>query len=477
MLIFSTGCNKVDNDDSNLFSDNGYIDYAEKVFFDLEKYPDMADMGLFWTKWDESTQSIVMIPADSEEGADLIDVNKPTLINVHGVLMEGYKSQEKFYLNKKVARPREFDLETDDVSMTYLWLREGWNVGYFHYNRFVAEFSPNIIEHKIWSAKSKHGMFYRHANGQKSDNDVSEYCLAEHFAADYIRAMRLLPEEMGKEEIRIAAHSMGGQLSTATLLLLTELTKHGQLPKSQLPSRFALLDAYFGTTLTLANKDVYIGPEDAIINWSNKPLIDNHAGKTMIECLKYISARDIAIEYYTFPNIISSIMRDLTPQLMKYSSYAMLIPDFEGGTYTMLTDGHNGVREWYLCSLLDAPLKDITDTETDNFAPSASLPTDELWKLKNTQFVQVSGQKTVRTRDDAMAKMYNIFYYADGGTLDTKSQDFFSRFSPDVPLLPPTKRGYTFKGWYDNVECTGEAINHIDTSATKKDIHLYAKWE
>lgn len=475
ILLLCTSCKNNEKTPTNLFSDNGYIDYAKEVYFDKEENPDLAEIGLFWTRWDEQSQSIIQVPADSEEGAALIDSNKPTIINVHGVLVDGYKKQEKFYLNKKVANPAEFDLNTTDVSMIYLWLRAGWNVGNFHYNRFVAELDPATIEYKIWTAKSEHGMYYRHPNKKKSANDISNYCLAEHFAADYIRAMQLLPEKMGQKEIRIVSHSMGGQLSTATLLLLTELSKHGQLPQAQLPSRLALLDAYFSTTLTIGEKVIYAGPKEAVINWSNKPLVKNHTGLTMLECLKHITNANIAIEYYTYQNIISGAMQDLVPELIKYSSYTMLIPDFQGGGFTLLSDGHNGVREWYLCSLLDSPVKDISDECTTCFGPSASLPTKDLFALKNKQFLQVSGFNTVRVNDDTLALMYNIIYHTNGGICST-NPSFFNQYTTDLVLLPPTKKDSTFVGWYDNPKFEGNKITVIDINK-KQDIHLYAKWQ
>lgn len=42
-----------------------------------------------------------------------------------------------------------------------------------------------------------------------------------------------------------------------------------------------------------------------------------------------------------------------------------------------------------------------------------------------------------------------------------------------VPSLPlPVKDGFTFAGWYDNAEFTGDALTRLSASAK-----LYAKWE
>ena len=140
--------------DACLSSDKGYIDYAKEVYLDTETYPDMAEMGLFWTKWDEETKTIIQVPADSEEGAALVNPNKPTLINVHGVLLDGYEKQEKFRLNTKIANPEEFDIDANYVYLNYIWLREGWNVANYHYNRFASEINPSLIEAKYGQTKA-----------------------------------------------------------------------------------------------------------------------------------------------------------------------------------------------------------------------------------------------------------------------------------------------------------------------------------
>mgnify|MGYP001026576948 FL=1 len=463
--------------DACLSSDKGYIDYAKEVYLDTETYPDMAEMGLFWTKWDEETKTIIQVPADSKEGAALVNPNKPTLINVHGVLLDGYEKQEKFRLNTKIANPEEFDIDANYVYLNYIWLRAGWNVANYHYNRFASEINPSLIEAKIWSNEGSRGVRYRHADGSYSANDVTEYSLAEHFAAEYIRAMKLLPSSMGNKEIRVAAHSMGGQLATATIFLLTELADHGQLPREQLPDRFALLDAYFsGSLIGDDGKMTYIGPRDINIRWSGKPLYQNHTGKTMIECLKAMNHRGIAVEYYTYEaNFLKAGMEFLVPELIKLSSYVIVYPNFQGPQYSVITDGHNAVREWYLCSIYSAPVKDITDgAESSAYAPSAALPTEKLKDFYNKKFLHVGGCETVNASDDLMAQIYDITYQLDGGK-SNRNPSYYTAVSDNIELTEPIKEGYVFGGWYDNPKFKGNPITQIDASA-KKPLTLYAKW-
>lgn len=477
ILVAGVASGLEDNSDSrNLYSDNGYIDYAETVFLDNETYPDMQEMGLFWTRWDETTQSIVQVPADSIEGAALVDPAKPTIINVHGVLLDGHEKQEKFNLNSKIANPAEFDLDTNFVSMNYLWIRAGWNVANFHYNRFASEMGPTNIEYKIWAAEGGMGMRYRQQDGTYVD-DVTEYCLAEHFVAEYIRAMRLLPETMGDEEIRIAGHSMGGMLSTASLFLLTEVAEAGQLPISQLPNRFAMLDPYFSTTLTVGGKTSYGGCRDVNIRWSGKPIVGNHAGVMMIECLKALVAKDIAIEYYTYEQSFLKLgMVALVEDLKKVATYSIVLPDFQGKGYSVMSDGHNGVREWYLCSILASPTLDITNgIASTALAPSASMTTAELMSYRNTEYVLMEGTTTVNATDDKFVQKKYIAYDLDGGRNSFSNPDFYLPYAPSIVLKDAIKKGYTFEGWYLSKDFSGQMIDSIPTDENK-DYILYAKW-
>lgn len=470
---------RVAND--NLYSDNGYIDYATEVFFDVDTYPDMAEMGLFWTRFDSETEQIIQVPADSAEGAALVDPAKPTIINVHGVLLDGYYQQERFYLNGKIANPAEFNLDTQNVSMLHIWLKEGWNVGTFHYNRFASEDGgPKIIEAKVWSTDAVNkitsettGMRYRHQNGSYSAHNITEYSLAEHFAAEYIRAMNLLPDSMGSEEIRVAAHSMGGEVSTAGIFLLTELADDGQLSRDKLPDRFALLDSYFSTTLGT----VYMGPVDITIRWSGKPLVNNNSGVTMLECLKDLEANGIALEYYTYlESFLKLGMVNIVEEFKTLTAYTIVYPNWNGNGYSVLTDGHNGVREWYLCSILSDPVKDITNGyDTTDTAPSAAMSTERIRELKGREYIVVDGTTTVNTADDTIITMYPIYYVLNGGNNKPLNVDYYTTLQSDIVLVAPTRSGYTFQGWYDNADFNGEAITVIATSSKSK-IRLFAKW-
>jgi|AGTN01.2.fsa_nt_gi hypothetical protein len=394
--------------DPSLYSGKGYVDYAKEVFFDTDRYPDLAEEGLFWTKWNGETGKVDLTPADSAEGAALVDTSRPTIILVHGMLADGYYSQEQFYLNSDIARPEEFNLETDDVPLAYLWMRAGWNVGYFQYNRFAAEsMFYYLIEGKIWSTEGGVGMRYRRTDNTTVDN-CSPYVLAEHFAAEYIRAMNYLPDTMGDMEIRIAAHSMGGMLSAAGMFLLTELADAGQLDPKKLPDRYAMLDPFFGVNLD-DNGEGYMGMTGLVTRWSGKPLYRDNTGFAMLECLKDIVANGTAVEYYTSDDsfLRAALSPGMTAILKTLVAYEVVYPDYSGYSdkYTITMNGHNGIRDWYLCSIFSPPVLDVTSGyDPYKYALSASTPTDAVGKLAGASFHIEEGAQTVNAGDDKFIK-------------------------------------------------------------------------
>jgi uncharacterized repeat protein (TIGR02543 family) len=69
---------------------------------------------------------------------------------------------------------------------------------------------------------------------------------------------------------------------------------------------------------------------------------------------------------------------------------------------------------------------------------------------------------------------YNIHYHLDGGT-NGDNPDRYTVESEEIILEIPTKDGYTFGGWFDNVEKSGKPITNI-SGGLIGDITLYADW-
>lgn len=81
------------------------------------------------------------------------------------------------------------------------------------------------------------------------------------------------------------------------------------------------------------------------------------------------------------------------------------------------------------------------------------------------------GNKTLYAKWEAI--QYELNYFPNGGTALAKRT--FTIESPDYTLLTPTRTGYTFAGWYDNSDLTGDPIESI-AAGTIGNINVYAKW-
>jgi uncharacterized repeat protein (TIGR02543 family) len=69
---------------------------------------------------------------------------------------------------------------------------------------------------------------------------------------------------------------------------------------------------------------------------------------------------------------------------------------------------------------------------------------------------------------------YTITYNLNGGTLLTDKNSYTIE-SSDITLDEPSRTGYTFLGWYDNKDLTGDAVTTIANGSTG-DVELWAKW-
>ena len=71
---------------------------------------------------------------------------------------------------------------------------------------------------------------------------------------------------------------------------------------------------------------------------------------------------------------------------------------------------------------------------------------------------------------------YTITYNLNDGTNPNDAPTSYNVTTNDITLpTTPTKTGYTFAGWYDNEDCTGEPITTIPQCSTE-DKTFYAKW-
>ncbi|MBQ4574709.1 MAG: InlB B-repeat-containing protein, partial [Clostridia bacterium] len=71
---------------------------------------------------------------------------------------------------------------------------------------------------------------------------------------------------------------------------------------------------------------------------------------------------------------------------------------------------------------------------------------------------------------------YPISYHLDGGRNHADNPVSYSINSDIILILSPVRDGYSFMGWYDNEQLTGNSITSIPAGSTG-DVTLWAKWE
>ena len=86
-----------------------------------------------------------------------------------------------------------------------------------------------------------------------------------------------------------------------------------------------------------------------------------------------------------------------------------------------------------------------------------------------------TGAKAYTAKWQVKITKHTVSYELNGGTtvvdLPTEYEE-----GTAITLPTPVKAGYKFLGWFDNAECTGDAVTEISATATT-DLKFYAAWE
>ena len=72
-----------------------------------------------------------------------------------------------------------------------------------------------------------------------------------------------------------------------------------------------------------------------------------------------------------------------------------------------------------------------------------------------------------------VATEFSVNYVLDGGINPLTNPYGFNEADEPIELLPASKVRYTFVGWYDNADFSGNAVTHVDGNAS---VTLYAKF-
>jgi len=93
--------------------------------------------------------------------------------------------------------------------------------------------------------------------------------------------------------------------------------------------------------------------------------------------------------------------------------------------------------------------------------------------VPNPENLVITGETTFIA--DAILNTYRVNYNLNNGVLE-RDETTFTVLSEDVELEIPTRKGYSFKGWFDNILLEGEGVEVIPQGSCGNKT-FYAKWE
>jgi len=209
--------------------------------------PNTLSYGLYWFGLNNVNQKFV-----PGEDNPYFDPSKPTIIFVHGWqpgISASYPPNFTYRYTEGIF-PRQ-------VNTANAWVQAGWNVGIFYWNQFSDEPLVTDAEAKIWTPNGPKGMRWRRGDGSYAPAPPDTPSAGELFARTYIAAMTEHPYTGGN--IRIAGHSLGGQMAVRMTWLVEQAIRAGDAPAAIRPTRVALLDPYW----SLGPKDYLDGQTTA----------------------------------------------------------------------------------------------------------------------------------------------------------------------------------------------------------------------
>ncbi len=172
----------------------------------------------------------------------------------------------------------------------------------------------------------------------------------------------------------------------------------------------------------------------------------------------------------------STSVQCATGQLLKYDSESgseTELPDYPETELSILdADDKPAYKAVYELSAIDAgnhriKIRLYADSEKKNLIitwPELAIIT--------------GGQESSASREcNSLNEVYSITYNnpLEAVTVDGSSlQEAYTRYSGDIVLPDLEKEGYTFEGWFDNEDCSGEALEVIAGGSTGDKV-LWAK--
>ncbi|WP_339095906.1 hypothetical protein ACINK0_12880 [Deinococcus sp. VB343] len=324
--------------------------------------------------------------ADGRAIPGYYDPAKPVLIFVHG-WQPGLIAQGLVPGTTLSTRRENFWFGAGGLNVADLWLRSGWNIGFFHWSQLADDEHslgmPFNAQAKIWTTtygyggNEQVGMRWKTAWGYSTE-DMPRQPAGELFYEAYRSALSQWSYD-GPETVRVMGHSLGAQM----VLSLAEQAAHDPaLPARLVPRRLILADPYWTPAVPRAGHHYdYLLPDPNPADRSARIASGLVRRGTVIEWLKSSPLLDLG--------------GDNNPGLLSLLTRVDLSPDYLSGGQPLLGslgEKHMVAPRWYLWSLRDAP--HAPGSAARSLAEAAAL------MQERTVYRQRTGQATPFPDDD-----------------------------------------------------------------------------
>lgn len=400
------------------------VELATGAKCSLEEEMEVLDYGLYF--FSDATTHRKITPNDPITGFsnNFFDPSKPTVLYAHG-LNEASVAQHN----------RERILAYDgSESLLMRWKNEGYNVGMYYWNQFSDRTPTNQLAQgdveRIINDESGSKPWRKEDGSVSADQSSPQNSLKLEYRILINQVKNALQSGV---ELRLAGHSMGGQLTAVTVNSMT----------SNFPDRVALLDPFF----TAGGQNNFVS---AVVGINNKGIAQEYysssflnkiptAINTFLNSLGAITTVQDCVDYgggqcsaaYDVLEAEAELWLE-QELLVENTVYVNLTPRYEGATFNpfrpgtipdVLTNKHFGAVDFYFRSINEPTPSPVTIAPPNQLADgSVDLEIDNKGGFN---FTDVDGISAASCNDLVRQSIGKRFDQIDGGETPTISDDIF----------------------------------------------------
>jgi uncharacterized repeat protein (TIGR02543 family) len=180
---------------------------------------------------------------------------------------------------------------------------------------------------------------------------------------------------------------------------------------------------------------------------------------------------------YEGPNVLSFTVAPVSEGSGSLKLTIQLPPEHGISTVKVFRDGAE--LETALTPDGDTIIYEDSPAAGDYYYSLRLYTTDNLLYGVVTELVQVrmnlNSEKTYTLGREDLNLAYIINYHTEGGQFEEAAPGSYRSTDKDLLLAVPVRAGYTFAGWYDNEDFSGNPVTAIP-QGSMEDKTFYAKW-